>query len=161
MVGDGWLGIQTPEGVAYTRDGRLKMTETGDVQTMLGFPVLDAGGSPVSLDPNAGLPTISQDGMINQGNRQVGAIGLFQIDDDAQLRRGENSSIVPSKPATPIMDFTRNGVVQGSLEASNVNPVREMTKLIMTSRSFDNVSATNDMLDPTQREAIKTLGGVA
>jgi len=49
-------GIQTPEGVAYTRDGRLKMTETGDVQTMLGFPVLDAGGSPVSLDPNAGLP---------------------------------------------------------------------------------------------------------
>ena len=30
VIGNGWLGIQTPDGPAYTRDGRMQMLETGD-----------------------------------------------------------------------------------------------------------------------------------
>ena len=29
VQGDGWFGIQTPQGVAYTRDGRTKIDEFG------------------------------------------------------------------------------------------------------------------------------------
>ncbi len=161
VTGEGWLAIQTPNGVAYTRDGRMRVTETGDLQTILGFPILDAGGSPIALDPLGGPPTIYRDGMINQGSRQVGALGLFDIDESATLTRGENSSVIPSKPAIPILDFTRNGVVQGSLESANVNPLQEMTKLIVTSRTFDDVNAVNDMMDSSQRNAVKTLGGAS
>ncbi len=159
VLGEGWLAIQTPNGVAYTRDGRLQVTESGDLQTILGFPVLDAGGSQITLDPSAGPPTISRDGMINQGARQAGALGLFEIDDSATLARGENSSIFPSTPANPILDFTRNGVIQGSIESANVNPLQEMTKLILASRNFDSMSAASDMMDSSQRNAVKTLGG--
>ena len=159
VIGDAWLAIQTPQGVAYTRDGRMRMLETGEVQTLLGFPLLDAGASPILLDPTAGPPMIFRDGMINQGDRQVGAIGLFDIDDAAVLRRGENSSVIPSIPATPVVNFARNGVAQGHLENANVNPVAEITKLIMTHRSFESAAAAYDMMDNAQRTAVRTLGG--
>jgi flagellar basal-body rod protein FlgF len=159
IIGRSWIGIQTPEGTAYTRDGRMRMTEAGDLQTLTGYPVLDAGNSPIILDPNAGPPMIAHDGTINQGANQVGAIGLFMIDEEAALMRGPSSSVVPSTPATPVLDFIRNGVRQGFVEGANVNPIHEMAKLIATSRSFDSVSALNDLLDSSQKQAIRTLGG--
>ena len=32
--GDAWLAIQTPSGVAYTRDGRMQMTKEGVLTTL-------------------------------------------------------------------------------------------------------------------------------
>ena len=49
-------------------------------------PVLDAGGAPIRLDPNAGPPRIGRDGTITQNDRQIGALGLFKIDQQAELR---------------------------------------------------------------------------
>jgi flagellar basal-body rod protein FlgF len=159
VTGDAWLAIQTPQGVAYTRDGRMKMLETGEIQTIMGFPVLDAGNSPIVLDPTGGAPMIFRDGMINQGDRQMGAIGLFEIDQAAVLQRGENSSIIPSIPAAAVVNFARNGVAQGHIESANVNPVSEITKLIMAHRAFDSAAAAYDMMDSSQRNAVRTLGG--
>lgn len=159
VIGDAWFAIQTPQGVAYTRDGRMKMLETGEVQTILGYPVLDAGNAPITLDPTLGPPTIFRDGMITQGDRQMGAIGLFEIDDAASLRRGENSSVIPSIPAMAVTSFDRNGMAQGHVENANVNPVAEITKLIMAHRAFESASASTDMMDNAQRTAVRTLGG--
>jgi flagellar basal-body rod protein FlgF len=159
VVGDGWFAIQTPQGDAYTRDGRFKMIETGEVQTLLGFPVLDAGNSPIVLDPTAGPPMIYRDGMIQQGDRQFGAVGLFQIDDAASLRRGVNSSVIPSIPATPVINFIQNGVAQGHLENANVSGVSEITRLILAHRSFENATAAYDLLDGSQRAAVRALAG--
>jgi flagellar basal-body rod protein FlgF len=159
VQGNGWLGIRTPNGIAYTRDGRMKMLQTGELQTIEGFQVLDAGSSPIVLDPTAGPPMISRDGMINQGSNQVGAIGLFSIDREAVLARGPNSSVIPSTPAQPILDFSVNGVAQGFVEGANINPVTELTKLIATSRSFESVNSMYDTLDSAQKDAIRTLGG--
>ena len=41
-----------------------RSTNAGELQTLNGYPVLDAGGAPILLDPNAGPPTIARDGMI-------------------------------------------------------------------------------------------------
>jgi flagellar basal-body rod protein FlgF len=159
VVGDAWFAIRTPQGVAYTRDGRFKMLETGEVRTLLGYPVLDAGSSPIVLDPTAGAPTIYRDGMIQQGSRQFGAVGLFRIDDAATLRRGENSSVIPSIPAKPVLNFVQNGVAQGHLENANVSGVSEITRLILAHRSFESATAAYDLLDGSQRAAVRALAG--
>ncbi len=44
VQGDGWFGIKTPEGTAYTRDGRAQIDESGMLRTLNGDPILDAGG---------------------------------------------------------------------------------------------------------------------
>jgi len=95
--GNAWLAIQTPTGQAYTRDGRMRMTAVGEMQTLNGYPVLDTGGAPVVLDPNAGPPRIARDGAIFQANRQIGAIGLFTIEEAANLTRFENSAVIPDR----------------------------------------------------------------
>lgn len=161
VQGDAWLGIRTPAGIAYTRDGRMKMAPTGEIRTLNGNPVLDVGGAPLLLDPDAGSPTISADGMITQGGRQVGAIGLFSIDPQATLTRTAGSGVIPDQPATPVLDFTGNGILQGFVEGSNVNPVLELSKLIAIQHALDGVAQTNQTAEASMGDAIKTLGGTS
>ncbi len=161
VTGDAWLGIRTPQGIAYTHDGRLKITTTGEVRTVNDDAVLDAGGAALTLDPNAGPPTIAGDGMMTQAGRQVGAIGLFSIDADAKLSRAGTSSVIPDKAATPVLDFTSAGLAQGFVEGSNVNPVVELSKLIDIQHNLESVTHMNDTADTTLQDAVKTLGSAS
>ena len=161
VQGDAWLGIRTAHGVAYTHDGRMKITTGGEVRTLNDDAVLDAGGAALQLDPNAGPPTISGDGMMTQAGRQVGAVGLFSIDADAKLTRTGTSAVIPSKAATPVLDFTNNGIVQGFVEGSNINPVLEISRLIDIQHGLESVTYMNEAADTTLQDAVKTLGATS
>lgn len=158
VQGDAWFGIQGPNGPVYTRDGRMQITPQGELQSIAGYPMLDAGGSPIQINPAAGPLLIASDGMITQNGSQLGAIGLFTIDPAAKLSRFENSGVIPDQPANPVLDFNRYGVVQGHIEGSNVNPMWEMSQLIMASRSYDAVSNSINKSEDSLSEAIKALG---
>ena len=159
IAGNGWLAIKTSSGLAYTRDGRIHMRETGALETVNGNAVLDAGGSALGVDPNGGAVSITRNGEISQSGRQVGVLGLFELDPSATLLRGENASVVPDKPAKPVQDFTANGLVQGFIENANVNPVTEMTRLIAVQRAFESVVSSLQNTESSLGDAIKTLGG--
>jgi flagellar basal-body rod protein FlgF len=158
VQGDAWLAIQTPSGTAYTRDGRMQMTPEGQLLSVAGHPFLDVGGAPLQINPDAGPPQIASDGMITQNGVQLGAIGLFTIEPRAKLSRYENSGVIPDKPAVPELNFNRSGIRQGHIEGSNVNPMWEMSQLIMASRSYDAVSNSMGQSHDSLREAIKALG---
>jgi len=158
VQGDAWLAFQGPNGVVYSRDGRMRMLDTGELQSVNGYPILDAGGAPLVLNANAGPPQIARDGMISQNNQQVGAVGIFSIPANATLKRFENSGVIPNLPAEPVLDFTANGVAQGFIEQSNVNPVREMTNLIAVSRTFESLMTAVSDTESTMQNAIRTLG---
>ena len=137
----------------------MKMAPTGELRTLTGNSVLDVGGSALLLDPDAGTPTIAADGMITQGGRQVGAIGLFSIDPQATLTRASNSAVIPDQAASPVLDFSGNGVLQGFVEGSNVNPVLELSKLIAIQHALDGMTQANQASEASLGDAIKTLGG--
>ena len=160
--GNAWFAIRQGDGsTAYTKDGRLTMTETGILQTVTGNQILDAGGAPLALDPTAGSPAISKDGMITQAGRQVGAVGLFSLPEDANLSRGDNMSVVPDKPANPVLEFSTVGIHQGFIENSNVNGITEMMHLIRIQREFETVTTALDSTESTLTDAVKTLGPTA
>lgn len=158
VQGDAWLAFLTPGGPVYTRDGRMTITPAGELQTLTGHPVLDVGGAPILLDANAGPPQIARDGTITQQNRQIGALGLFTIDSAAKLTRFDTSGVIPDRPAQPALDFGKVGVSQGFVERANVNPVMEMTTLIMVSRAFEAVTASINQTESSLEEAIRALG---
>jgi flagellar basal-body rod protein FlgF len=158
VQGDAWLSVDVNGTQVYTRDGRMQMTENGDLQTLTGYPVLDTGGAPISLNPRGGTPQISREGTITQDGRNFGSIGLFRIDETAKLSRAANSGVIPDKTPEPALDFTNVGVVQGFIEQSNVNPIMEMTRLIAVHRAFDALTNSMNTIDGTMQEAIKTLG---
>lgn len=156
--GDAWFGISTPAGTIMTRDGRFTMLETGALVTVEGYPVLDAGGAAIVLDPREGAPTAGADGTLRQNGQLVGAIGLFEFDPGPNFTRYGNSGVVPDTPPQPLVDRSDVGVVQGFVEDSNVNPVKEMTRLIMVQRAFDNAAALIRESEASYSDAIKTLG---
>ena len=120
--------------------------------------MLDVGGAALRLDPNEGTPTIAGDGMITQGSRQVGALGLFKIDDATKLTRYDNSGVLSEVAPAAVLDFSTNGVIQGSLEGANLNPVMEIAKMIDVTRTFDSVSTMTQNNESALQDAIKTLG---
>ncbi|MEF2071708.1 flagellar basal-body rod protein FlgF [Consotaella aegiceratis] len=158
VSGDAWFAYQGPNGPVYTRDGRMRINEQGDVQTLNGEAFLDVGGAPLLVDPAAGPIAIASDGMITQNGAQIGAVGLFQIPPDANLSRAGTSGVVPDMAAIPLLDFADAGVMQGFVEQANVNPVMEITKLISVQRAFESAANLIEKSERSLDDAVKDLG---
>jgi flagellar basal-body rod protein FlgF len=158
IQGDAWFAIDTPVGTVMTRDGRFSMNDAGELMSIEGHPVLDSGGAPIQLDPRNGPPKAGADGSLRQGDQLVGAIGLYNFDPGQNFVRYGNSGIVPARTPEPVTDRSDVGIAQGFLEESNVNPVLEMTRLIMVQRAFENTAALMRQTDSSAADAIKTLG---
>ncbi|TGQ71235.1 flagellar basal-body rod protein FlgF [Mesorhizobium sp. M00.F.Ca.ET.186.01.1.1] len=158
IQGDAWFAIDTPAGTVMTRDGRFSMNENGELMSIEGHPVLDAGGAPIQLDPRNGPPKAGADGSLRQNDQLVGSIGLYNFDPGDNFVRYGNSGVVPARTPEPVTDRSDVGVAQGFVEESNVNPVLEMTRLIMVQRAFENTAALMRQTDSSTDEAIKTLG---
>ena len=158
LQGNAWLAVQTPAGTVYTRDGRLRMLPTGELQTLTGYPVLDDGGAAITLDPRAGRPEIGRNGTIRQDGRQTGRLGLFALDQASELARFDTSGVTSNREPEAVTDFIGAGLAQGYIERSNVNPVMEITHLISVSRTFDALNTAMSDTENTIRDAISTLG---
>ena len=156
--GEAWFAIGTAGGPSVTRDGRFVMNSDGGLLTLTGEPVLDAGGAPVQIAPGGGPPTIAGDGSISQGGQVVSAIGLFRYEPGSNPERVGTSAVRVRGALTPVTDEPRVGVMQGFLERSNVDPVREMTRLIRIHRDFDNVAAAIRDAEGATEAMIETLG---
>jgi len=154
--GDGFLQVQRPDGTyAYTRDGALKVDNSGHITTSDGLPVLSgfqpvpAGTSSISISSNGQVTTMGPNG--NQ---------TYQI----QLTRFANPSglvslggnVYQESPASGTPEAgnpSQNGygnIVQGSLESSNVNIVQEMVNMIQAQRAYEinskSVQTSDEML---------------
>ncbi|WP_018898424.1 flagellar basal-body rod protein FlgF [Rhizobium sp. 2MFCol3.1] len=159
IKGDAWFSLNTPAGRVLTKDGRFTLTDTGELVSVRGYPVLDTGGAPIMLDRTAGEPKVGADGMIYQNNRQVASLGLFEADISKGYLRYENSGIMTTQTPTAVTDRFNVGVQQGYLENSNVNAMREITQLIEVNRAFESMTSLTKDSESSFGEAIKTLGG--
>ena len=158
VMGQGWLAFAGPNGTVYTRDGRLQIAPNGDLQTLTGFPVVDSGGAQITVDPNGGALSIARNGAITQDRNEVGTLGLFNIPADANLDRYGNSGVVPDRPATAMVDFTRDGFRQSYVEGSGANPMLELNRLMSASRAFDSTNSLVEGTESALQNAIRTLG---
>ncbi len=158
IKGDGWFGIQTPQGMVMTRDGRFTIQPDGMLVSIEGYPVVDAGGAEILIDPQAGPPVVASDGTIRQNGNLVGGVGLFQFNPGVDFVRYGNSGVVPPTQPQAILDDPDVGIMQGFVEKSNVDPVLEMTRLIQVQRAFENMAALTRNSESSLDEAIKALG---
>jgi len=159
VKGDAWMALETPAGQVLTRDGRFSLTATGQLVSVRGYPVLDAGGAQIQLNPNGGEPNVSRNGVIFQDGVQVGQLGLFTADVTKGYLRYDNSGVKTTEAPQPVVDNSTIGVMQGYIEQSNVNGISQMTQLIQVSRAFESISNSMSQSESSMNEALKTLGG--
>jgi flagellar basal-body rod protein FlgG len=157
ISGDGYFQIAKGDGsLAYTRDGGFKISATGQLVTSSGALLQPA----ITIPNTASSVTIGRDGTVSIELTTGGAQVLGQI----QIARFVNPSglqslgqnLMKDTPASGAPQVLAPGVggagslMQGTLEASNVNVVEEMVNMIETQRAYEinskAISAVDGML---------------
>jgi flagellar basal-body rod protein FlgF len=135
--GAGFFQIQQPDGShLYTRNGQFHINSDNQLVNQSNLPVLGDTG-PIQLIPGGGEISIDISGRIFQGTTPVATLKVteFQNPGNLELHAG-GFMIKPGENAGP-QDVENPRVLQGYYEASNVNPVTEMVKLIAVSRAYE------------------------
>lgn len=154
--GNGYLSVDTPQGRRYTRDGHLRLDADRRLVTSGGHPVLDNRGRDIIIPDGLGTPTISVDGTINVGEQQVARIDLVHFENEQELRKTANGLFATTQEPLPVPASTT--LVQGMLEASNVEPIVEMTNMIELLRQYQGTQSLIDGENERLRTAIQRLG---
>jgi flagellar basal-body rod protein FlgF len=162
LNGDGVLSAQAGNGEKlYTRDGRMsRNAEGGLIMTATGLPMLDEGGAPITIPPDVAKINISPDGVISsaRGNR-IAKLGIFSLD-FTNADRVADGLYRPSAGKEPEPD-TETRTIQGFVENSNVNAVRELTDLIAVQRAYETAKNMADREDERIKKAISALSRLA
>lgn len=145
VQGRGFFQVLRPDGtLSYTRDGSFQLNGAGEIVTAGGNPLQPA----ITVPSNAQSVTIGSDGIVsvtlsgNSAPTQIGNIQLADFQNPTGLQAiGENlyaESAASGAPQTGTPGLNSIGtLVQGSLESSNVNSVKELVSLIETQRAYE------------------------
>ena len=153
LEGPGFFVIDTPQGEALTRRGDFRLDSEGRLVTQKGLPVLGENGH-VQI---AGTPQIAVDGAVRVDGTVVAQLRIAQVAPGAPLT--SLGSDLYGGDQLPQGDSSAR-VRQGFLEASNVESVQEMIRLIETMRHFEGVQRFVRGYDDMMGKAISELGKV-
>jgi flagellar basal-body rod protein FlgG len=143
--GEGFFGIIGPNGeLKYTRDGSFNVDSQGNLVTRAGHRVFPG----VVVPPNILRLGVSENGQVEAYTREsvepiaLGQIPVFTFVNPVGLRsEGGNYMAATVGSGQAIQNNPgENGsgiVVQGAIEASNVNVMNEMTDLIKAQRAYE------------------------
>jgi flagellar basal-body rod protein FlgG len=145
IKGRGFFQVTLPDGsTAYTRDGSLKLSNTGQIVNADGYLLQPA----ITVPPTATDLTINANGQVlatipGQVNQQL--LGQLQIanfiNEPGLQSTGDNLLVETEASGPPTVgnpgDVGFGQLQQNFLEQSNVNMVSEMTDLITAQRAYE------------------------
>jgi flagellar basal-body rod protein FlgF/flagellar basal-body rod protein FlgG len=132
IAGSGFFSVQSPQGVAYTRNGSFHLTQAGQLVTAEGDAVLGQQGA-ITM-PN-GKVAISSDGTISVEGAVVGKLAVSEFSPGTNLTALGNA--LYSVPPNTALPAASSSFRQGMIEASNVSPVEGVVQLITVQRNAD------------------------
>ncbi|CAM2905783.1 flagellar hook-basal body protein [Helicobacter burdigaliensis] len=168
--------VETPDGIAYTRDGSFILNEEGRLVTKEGFPVLpreyaDApqyiefvDGFQVEVDTNGNIYNRSLNNEEMNETILTSNLAVVSFENPKYLKKiGNNLYTYPKERLNEREMLEQSGSVrQGFLEKSNINVVYEMSGLIETNRlveAYSKVLKTH--MDELNTDAITKLAAKA
>ncbi len=139
----------------YTRSGRFVLSADGTLRTPQGLAVAGEAG-PIQVPRNATAIEVDRTGALRADGQEVGRLRVVTFADAGQLRRldgaaFEAGAIEPEEAPAPT-------VLQGYVEESNVEPVREMTDMIAQFRLFESQQKTLQSTDQLLATITRDLG---
>lgn len=136
IAGEGFFGVQTPQGVRYTRNGQFGTSPQGLLIDQNGNQVVGRGGGPVR---------VNADGTVDGR-----AVGVFRV--NGARKEGDNFF-------TGAAAGQAEGQVQtGALEGSGIDPARVMVDMIASFRAYEAGQKTIQTIDDTLRKTATQVG---
>jgi len=154
IEGEGFFLVETPQGPQLTRAGSFTPSPDGELLTLEGHRLLDAGGAPVFVPADAKGVTLAQDGTLSAEGRPLAEIGLFMPTDPNGLVHVGGTRFAAETGVEPV---ETGAMLQGFLEESNVDPVSEIARMIEVQRAYEMGQTFLDREDERIRGVISTL----
>jgi len=145
IQGRGYFQVTLPSGEAgYTRDGAFQLSDQGELVTADGYPVQPG----ITVPPDAVDVAISKTGEVQvklAGQTEMQTVGQLQLAsfvNEAGLE-AQGGNVFTETDASGTANLAAPGqpgfglTMQGFVEASNVNPVSEITSLITAQRAYE------------------------
>ena len=158
IEGGGFFQVLLPDGrIGYTRNGAFSTNNEGVLTTSSGYVVQPE----IAIPDGVTQINISRDGIISvlvAGAVGADAVGQMQIADFTNRGGlqpiGESFFVETDTSGDPIVgnpqDVGLGRLIQGALEASNVNVVTELVEMIETQRAYEvsskSITSVDEML---------------
>ncbi len=155
IEGPGFFMVETARGERLTRAGAFTPNAAGELVNMDGHRLLDAGGAPIFIPPDARAIAVARDGTLSADGRPLAQIDLHAPADPTDLRREAGGLFAVERGTEPVAGAQ---IVQGFLEASNVEPLTEIARMIEVQRAYEQGQRFLEREDERQRNVIQTLG---
>lgn len=150
IEGPGYFMVQAPFGVGYTRAGNFTLNNNGQMVTHDGYPVLDEGGQPIEIPPEAQTIEIGENGLILIDGVEGGVLGVREFANQQELKPVSQNLLRADGGG---IEAIASRVVQGAIEKSNVNAVQELTRMIQVSRAVGGTAKYIEVIYDLQRKA--------
>ena len=164
LSGRGFLTADSPNGPLYTRNGALRLSPAGILQTADGYPIhadTPTGHIQAQLGAGAGSLQIQKDGAVMQDGQVLGNLTLADWAKPEALEKqsGAYFRLVDSagKPSTP----AGLEILQGKLESSNASPAEGAVQLVGVLRQFEMLQKAVDMAAEMNKKAVEDVARVA
>jgi len=145
IEGRGFFNVLMPDGsLAYSRAGNLTTDSTGQLVTQTGYPIQPT----ITIPAQTTSITIGSDGTVSvvvAPSTQSTVLGTLQLSDFINPNGlepiGQNLYVETSASGAPVTDNPGSSglgiLLQGSLEASNVNVVEQLVDMIQAQRAYE------------------------
>lgn len=136
LQGPGFLQVRTPEGqLALTRDGSLRVTNTGQLVTSTGAQVVPPINFPAGT--NLANVAVATDGTITANNQQIGRLTVVDVPSPQGLASvGDNLFVATADSGAPRATAATT-FAGGYLESSNVELADAMVDMMDSQRAFE------------------------
>lgn len=165
IQGRGFFSVLMPDGtLAYTRAGNFTTDSTGQIVTPNGYPLQPT----MTIPPQTTSITIGTDGTVSvvvapdTNPTILGTIQLTDFINPSGLKpMGQNLYTETAASGNPVVDDPgRSGLgtlLQGSLEASNVNVVEQLVDMIQAQRAYEITAKSIETVDQMLQFLVQTL----
>ncbi|MCC6544076.1 MAG: flagellar basal-body rod protein FlgF [Nitrospirae bacterium] len=146
IEGDGFFVIDTPDGPRYTRSGNFILNASNALTTVDGNMVMGEGG-PIILEE--GKIAVDSDGRVSVNGSEITKFKIVDFEKPYLLQKDQNNLFSGSG------EHAAEGykVLQGAVELSNVNSVKEMAAMISVLRGYESYQKVMTTLDETSAKA--------
>lgn len=148
LEGTGFIAL---EGDRFTRRGDFKRSADGYLTSFNGTKVLGSKG-PIKL-PDGKLD-INEKGQISVNDELVDTIRIVDFKKPEALVKAGDSLYTTDEKSVP----SNASVKQGYVEASNVEPVKEMVHMIETLREFETYQKAIQIFDEATSKVSNEMG---
>ena len=154
---DAYFEVETESGMRYTRNGHFRTDEAGMLVDDHGNAIMDSNDRPIIFAPNEKSINITPDGSVaTQTSGVIAKLKAVHFDNPQNMRRVGDGLYDTVDEALPV---DRPEVVQGMLEESNVQPIKEMTSLISVTREYESNQKIIEAESDRMLKAMQVLSG--